>query len=99
MTWRNRSALPARDSMNLPVAVRFVRARTKPHQWVAPMAHLFRRETAAVGCLLLSVAFWCAAAPVRGRDAFWSNNRGDGSGTFSNETNWIPDLPFSSDVP
>jgi T5SS/PEP-CTERM-associated repeat protein len=60
------------------------------------MPHLFRREAAAVRCLLLGVAVCSAAAPARATDVTWIDS---GGGSFSDEGNWTPDLPFSSDVP
>jgi hypothetical protein len=45
---------------------------------------------------LLSVALWSVAAPARAGDVTWITSAG---GSFGDEANWTPDLPFSSDVP
>jgi hypothetical protein len=45
---------------------------------------------------LLSVAVCSAAAPARATDVTWIDDAG---GSFSDEADWVPDLPFSSDVP
>jgi T5SS/PEP-CTERM-associated repeat protein len=47
---------------------------------------------------VLSLAVWSTATPATALDKFWSNSRGDGSGAFNDEDNWIPDV-FTSDVP
>lgn len=47
---------------------------------------------------ILAVAFLLAARPAPAIDTFWSNNRGDGSGTFSSATNWSISVPGASDV-
>ncbi len=52
-----------------------------------------------VRCVLLSVVVWSPAAPASAVDMFWSNSRGDGSGTFSVAVNWTESAPFSSPPP
>jgi T5SS/PEP-CTERM-associated repeat protein len=54
------------------------------------------RGAAGVLCLSLSALVWCVAAPAGASDVTWITSSG---GSFSDEANWVPDLPFSSDVP
>ena len=49
-------------------------------------------------CVLLSIAVWSTTAPASANDMFWSNTRGDGSGTFSSALNWVTAVPGGSDV-
>jgi len=62
------------------------------------MPSLGDRRTAA---LWLSgwIALWGVPARVDAVDMFWSNSRGDGSGTFSVAANWTESAPFSSPPP
>lgn len=57
---------------------------------------LHRRRRTAAQRIFLCLAACSAAAPVRANDVTWITS---GGGSFGDEANWTPDLPFSSDVP